>query len=111
MRLSGKVAVITGAARGFGAGIAEVFAREGARLVLTDIDGEGVAKLAEQLSNQAIALQADVTNARDWKMAVDMCVTNSAGSTLSSTMPARPTSISRCSTYPSRNSTAFSRLT
>src|SRR5881227_1755236 len=74
MRLQGKVALITGAARGFGAGIAEVFAREGARLVLTDIDGEGVKTLAKQLSNHAIALSADVTNAGDWQQAVAACV-------------------------------------
>ncbi|MGB6230623.1 MAG: SDR family NAD(P)-dependent oxidoreductase, partial [Litorimonas sp.] len=37
-RLNGKQAVITGAARGIGEGIARAFAAEGARLVLTDID-------------------------------------------------------------------------
>ena len=74
MRLDGKVALVTGAARGFGAGIAEVFAREGARLVLTDIDGEGVKTIAKQSSNHAIALPADVTNASDWLQAVAACI-------------------------------------
>jgi 3-oxoacyl-[acyl-carrier protein] reductase len=74
MRLQGKAALITGAARGFGAGIAEVFAREGARLVLTDTDGEGVKTIAKQLSNHAIALPADVTNAGDWQQAVAACI-------------------------------------
>jgi 3-oxoacyl-[acyl-carrier protein] reductase len=74
MRLQGKVALITGAARGFGAGIAEVFAREGARVVLTDVDGEGVGKLAGQLGKDAIALAADVTKLDDWKKAVETSV-------------------------------------
>ncbi|MBV9394768.1 MAG: glucose 1-dehydrogenase [Methylobacteriaceae bacterium] len=74
MRLEGKVAVITGAARGFGAGIAEVFAREGARLALIDIDGDGVERLAKQRSDNAIAFAADVTKAEDWSRAVRACV-------------------------------------
>jgi 3-oxoacyl-[acyl-carrier protein] reductase len=74
MRLNGKVALVTGAARGFGAGIAEVFAREGARLALIDIDGEGLERIAEQRSKHAVALAADVTKAEDWKRAVDACV-------------------------------------
>jgi 3-oxoacyl-[acyl-carrier protein] reductase len=74
MRLEGKVALITGAARGFGAGIAEVFGREGARLALIDIDGEGVERLAKQRSDDAIALPADVTKAEDWSTAVRACV-------------------------------------
>jgi 3-oxoacyl-[acyl-carrier protein] reductase len=74
MRLEGKVALITGAARGFGAGIAEVFGREGAQLALIDIDGEGVERLAKQRSDHAIALPADVTEAEDWSTAVRACV-------------------------------------
>jgi 3-oxoacyl-[acyl-carrier protein] reductase len=76
MRLDGKVALVTGAARGFGAGIAELFAREGARLVLTDVDGEGVAKVASSLGHKTIGLAADVTKAGDWNKAVDVCVKN-----------------------------------
>ncbi|GAC1341428.1 MAG: SDR family oxidoreductase [Beijerinckiaceae bacterium] len=76
MRLKGKVALITGAARGFGAGIAEVFAREGARLVLTDIDGESVAKTAKALGGYVMALGADVTKADDWKVSVEACLVN-----------------------------------
>ncbi|HZY13734.1 MAG TPA: glucose 1-dehydrogenase [Beijerinckiaceae bacterium] len=74
MRLEGKVALVTGAARGFGAGIAEVFGREGARLVLIDIDREGVETIAKQQSNHAIGLAADVTKAKDWQTAVGACV-------------------------------------
>jgi 3-oxoacyl-[acyl-carrier protein] reductase len=74
MRLDGKVALITGAARGFGAGIAEVFAREGARLVVTDVDRDGVEKIATTLGKTAIALAADVTKAKDWERAVETCM-------------------------------------
>jgi NAD(P)-dependent dehydrogenase (short-subunit alcohol dehydrogenase family) len=49
MRLRGKVAIITGAAAGIGAGTAEVFAEEGARLVLVDRDGEGLEATARTL--------------------------------------------------------------
>ncbi|MBV8848449.1 MAG: glucose 1-dehydrogenase [Methylobacteriaceae bacterium] len=76
MRLKEKVALVTGAARGFGAGIAEVFAREGARLVLTDVDGDGVSKVAKSVGDKAVGLAADVTKADDWKKAVDACVKN-----------------------------------
>ena len=41
-RLQGKVAVVTGAASGFGKGIAEVFVAEGAKVVVADRDGDGI---------------------------------------------------------------------
>ena len=40
MRLAGKVAIVTGAASGFGRGIAEAFVREGAKVVIANIDGD-----------------------------------------------------------------------
>ena len=45
-RLSGKVAVITGAARGIGRATLEVFLAEGARVVATDLDGTTLAEVA-----------------------------------------------------------------
>ena len=50
-RLLGKSAVITGAAAGIGRATAELFAREGARLVLADINADGLSTLRESLAN------------------------------------------------------------
>jgi NAD(P)-dependent dehydrogenase (short-subunit alcohol dehydrogenase family) len=57
--LQGKVALITGAARGIGAAIALEFSREGALVVIADIDGAEAAKTAAEIPG-ALALQADV---------------------------------------------------
>jgi NAD(P)-dependent dehydrogenase (short-subunit alcohol dehydrogenase family) len=58
--LDGKVALITGAASGIGLGIATVLAREGAELVLTDLDVAAAQRVADDLGG--IALQHDVTS-------------------------------------------------
>jgi meso-butanediol dehydrogenase/(S,S)-butanediol dehydrogenase/diacetyl reductase len=51
MRLQDKVAIVTGAASGIGRATALLFAREGARLVLNDIDAQSLEKLAREISN------------------------------------------------------------
>ena len=64
MRLKDKVAVVTGAAGGIGLEIARTFAREGARIAVADLDGDGAAKAAAELAGQgrqAMALAMDVT--------------------------------------------------
>jgi NAD(P)-dependent dehydrogenase (short-subunit alcohol dehydrogenase family) len=61
MRLDGKVAVITGGARGIGAGIARRLAAEGAHVVLIDIDGEEAKATAEELEPKAVAFVADAS--------------------------------------------------
>jgi NAD(P)-dependent dehydrogenase (short-subunit alcohol dehydrogenase family) len=66
MRLDGKTAIITGAASGIGAGTAEVFAEQGARLVLVDRDGEGLAAVAAALplaAGDVVTYQGDVAEA------------------------------------------------
>jgi 3-oxoacyl-[acyl-carrier protein] reductase len=66
MRLEGKVAIVTGAASGFGEGIAKRFSAEGAKVVVNDIDSERGEKVAGQLGSGAIFLKADVTRSLDW---------------------------------------------
>ncbi|NUS45398.1 MAG: glucose 1-dehydrogenase [Mycobacteriaceae bacterium] len=69
-QLDGKVALITGAARGMGAAHARRFVAEGARVVLGDVlDDEGAA-LADELGSDAVYLHHDVTSADDWSAAV-----------------------------------------
>lgn len=69
-RLKGKVALITGAAQGLGQAMAVRFVAEGAFVIMTDINADGVAAAAAQLGNQAQALGHDVTSAEDWARAV-----------------------------------------
>ena len=54
MRLENKVAIVTGAASGFGAEIARVFAREGAKVAVLDINSEGAAAVAREIGPAAI---------------------------------------------------------
>lgn len=70
-RLSGKIAIITGAARGMGASHARLFAKEGARVVLTDMRGAEGAALADELGKDALFVEQDVTSAADWKRVVE----------------------------------------
>lgn len=66
-RLAGKVAVVTGAASGFGAGIAAQFVAEGARVVIADLNGDGARTLAGELGAAATAVCADVSSDADVK--------------------------------------------
>ncbi|NEY90114.1 L-iditol 2-dehydrogenase [Tabrizicola oligotrophica] len=61
MRLSGKTALVTGAARGIGLEFARAYIAEGAQVALADINAEAVASAAAALGPQAIAVQMDVT--------------------------------------------------
>jgi 3-oxoacyl-[acyl-carrier protein] reductase len=78
MRLAGKTAVVTGGGSGFGAAIAGLFAREGARLVVADIDGEAAERVAAGLAGGgAVAVQADVTRDADTRRMVEAATASS----------------------------------
>lgn len=72
-RVEGKVAIVTGAGAGLGKAIAEALAREGARVMLTDIDENSVATAASEIrDNDGIAdfMHQDVTDEGQWKLVV-----------------------------------------
>ena len=62
MRLKDKVALVTGAARGIGRGFAEAYLREGATVVIADIDRDGAERTAGELGPGAHAVALDVTD-------------------------------------------------
>jgi len=77
MRLAGKVALISGGARGMGAAEARLFAREGAQVVLADVlEAEGKAVEAEigATGGAAAFVRLDVTSETDWTRAVALAV-------------------------------------
>jgi len=79
MRLAGKIAVITGAGSGFGRGIAEAFAEEGAKLVIADIDEKRAADVAKAIGSRAVATTADVTKKADVEAIVRSAVSTYGG--------------------------------
>ena len=70
-RLDGKTALITGAAQGTGEVIARLFAEEGARLVVGDIQDERGSAVAEEIGADAAFVHLDVSNPDDWQHAVE----------------------------------------
>src|SRR5690606_22523683 len=73
-QLKNKIAIVTGAASGFGACIARRYIEEGAKVVLADINYEAANSLANELGANAIAAACDVTSAEQVQAAVDLCV-------------------------------------
>lgn len=77
MRLKDKTALITGAGSGIGQAIAQLFAREGARIVGADLDGERIRVTADQIQHnggKALAVQADVTQWSHVQRMVNACM-------------------------------------
>ena len=77
MRLEGKVALISGGARGMGAEEARIFAREGAKVIIGDIseeEGKAVESQIAEAGGEALFVTLDVTKEDDWARAVDQAV-------------------------------------
>lgn len=73
-RLTGKIAIVTGAGSGLGKAISECFAAEGAQVVLTDIDLESATTVADAIGSKAIALQQDVADEQRWDAIVEATI-------------------------------------
>jgi 3alpha(or 20beta)-hydroxysteroid dehydrogenase len=69
-RLSGKVAIVTGGARGQGASHVRVMVREGAKVVLTDLLAEQGEALAAELGTAAKFIRQDVSSPEDWERVI-----------------------------------------
>jgi 3-oxoacyl-[acyl-carrier protein] reductase len=71
MRLQDKVALVTGAASGFGAGIARTFADEGAFVAVVDMNEEGARNVSAEIGKNSIPIKCDVSLAADVRNAVE----------------------------------------
>ena len=60
MRLTGKTAIVTGGASGFGAGIVRRFLQEGAKVMIADINGDAARQFAREMGDHALAQTVDV---------------------------------------------------
>lgn len=70
MRLAGKKALVTGAARGIGLGCAKLMAQHGCDVVITDIDMSEATRVAKDVSGH-VAIELDVTDKQAWNSAID----------------------------------------
>ncbi|PQV52682.1 SDR family oxidoreductase [Paraburkholderia sp. BL21I4N1] len=70
MRLTGKTAIVTGGGSGFGEGIAKTYAREGANVVVNDLNGPAAERVASEIAlagGKAIAVAGNVAQRDDWR--------------------------------------------
>jgi NAD(P)-dependent dehydrogenase (short-subunit alcohol dehydrogenase family) len=74
MRLKDKVAVITGSAAGIGRSAAEIFVREGARVIVADLNRDGAESVAAALGAMALAVGVDVSDSADVKRMIQASV-------------------------------------
>lgn len=79
MRLENKIAIVTGAASGFGRGIAELYAAEGCKVVIADLNGNGAEDVARTIGSSAVAFRCDVTKRADVDAMIAAAVTAFGG--------------------------------
>ena len=79
MRFQNKVVFITGAARGIGKSFAEAFAKEGAKVVIADINIEGATITAQEIGSNALAVKMDVTKQDSIDQSVNTAVDQLGG--------------------------------
>jgi NAD(P)-dependent dehydrogenase (short-subunit alcohol dehydrogenase family) len=79
MRLHNKVALITGAGAGIGEATAELFVREGAKVMVADRDGALAERVAARLGDNALACTADVSKSDQVQAMVEACVARFGG--------------------------------
>ena len=79
MRFQNKVVFITGAARGIGKSFAEAFAKEGAKVVIADINIEGATTTAKEIGSNALAVKMDVTKQDSIDQSVNTAVDQLGG--------------------------------
>lgn len=72
-QLEGKAAIVTGAGSGFGEGIARLYAQEGARVLIADINQDAGERVAAEIGAAAVNLKADVAQATDVQALVRRC--------------------------------------
>ncbi len=70
-RLEGKTSIVTGAAQGMGASHARAFIKEGAKVVLTDLNEEKGKAVASELGENALFVKQDVTSEADWAQVME----------------------------------------
>ncbi|MBR4235095.1 MAG: SDR family NAD(P)-dependent oxidoreductase [Clostridia bacterium] len=78
-RLAGKIAIVTGAAQGFGYGIAKAMYAEGASIAIADLNEEGAVKAAAEFGERAIGVKADVSSAESVEQMVVQTVERFGG--------------------------------
>ncbi|OLL33155.1 3-oxoacyl-ACP reductase [Burkholderia sp. SRS-W-2-2016] len=77
MRLTGKTAIVTGGGSGFGEGIAKTFAREGANVVVNDLNGPAAERVASEIAlagGKAIAVAGNIAQRDDWRTLRDAAI-------------------------------------
>ena len=79
MRFQNKVVFITGAARGIGKSFAEAFAKQGAKVVIADINIEGATTTAQEIGSNALAVKMDVTKQDSIDQSVNTAVDQLGG--------------------------------